>query len=464
MAERTASGESTNGAPAEALVEEWRNAAYNCFSSGHKFCREVCPVMQVTRDERHTPTAFHANVVAMDEGHLTIEDVAEDYVHCTMCGACELRCPNTLFTGDFYRFRQRTIDVVRAMRTLAVEEGIHQENWQRWAELTDRWGNEPVLGWRTETSGNKVRAWAAGLDLPTGGDTILFADCEAAFYRPSVPRAVALILAAAGVEFGLMSQQWCCGGPMWETGYVDVAHKMAEHNMLDWRKTGTKRIICLDPHDYITIIEHYPTLDENFDEFEILLGVDLVAELIREGKLKLTTPIEKTVTYHDPCRLNKRMGVWQVAARDPAGDPRADVRRRRPRHAVVLLLGRRLEPRDREAGDHRRDQPPPGGEGGGARGRRHARLGVPLVGAPAHGAGQGAGDRGVRHLRARGRVGRIRGLMPLPAMHTGPWPAITRRQSSPSLLPRLPALPASECDLWLGARDPEPRQHYWKEH
>ena len=122
--------------------------------------------MQVTRDERHTPTAFHANVVAMDKGHLTIEDVAEDYVHCTMCGACELRCPNTLFTGDFYRFRQRTVDVVKAMRALAVEEGIHQENWKRWAELTDRWGNEPVLGWNIETSAGKVRAWAAGLDIP----------------------------------------------------------------------------------------------------------------------------------------------------------------------------------------------------------------------------------------------------------------------------------------------------------
>jgi heterodisulfide reductase subunit D len=267
--------------------------------------------MQVTRDERHTPTAFHANVVAMDEGHLTIEDVAEDYVHCTMCGACELRCPNTLFTGDFYRFRQRTIDVVRAMRTLAVKQGVHQEDWKRWAELTDRWGNEPVLGWRTETSADKVRAWAAGLDLPTGGETVLFADCEAAFYRPSVPRAVALLLRAAGIEFGLMSQQWCCGGPMWETGYVDVAHKMAEHNMLDWRKTGTKRIICLDPHDYITIIEHYPTLDENFDEFEIVLGVDLIAELIRDGKLELKNPVELTVTYHDPCRLNKRLGKWQ---------------------------------------------------------------------------------------------------------------------------------------------------------
>ena len=301
-----------NGALEAKVVEEWIDAAYNCFSSGHKFCREVCPVMQVTRDERHSPTAFHANVVALEKGLLSVEDVAEDYVHCTMCGACELRCPNTLFTGDFYRFRQRTISVVQAMRTLAVEKGIHQRNWKRWAELTDRWGNEPVLGWATETSGAKVREWAVGLDIPTGGETVLFADCEAAFRRPSVPRAVALLLRAGGIEFGLMSQQWCCGGPMWETGYVDIAHSMAEHNMLDWRKTGTKRIVCPDPHDYITIVEQYPKLDEGFDEFEIVLALDLIAELIREGKIELTTPVERTVTYHDPCRLNKRMGVWQA--------------------------------------------------------------------------------------------------------------------------------------------------------
>jgi len=45
-------------------------------------------------------------------------------------------------------------------------------------------------------------------------------------------------------------------------------------------------------------------------------------------------------------------------------------------------------------------------------------------------------------------------------MHAGFWPAITRRQSPPSLLPRLPALAASECGLWLDARDPETRQHH----
>ena len=52
----------------------------------------------------------------------TIEDVAADYVNCTQCGACELRCPNTLFTGDFYRFRTRTVDLVKAVRALHMRK------------------------------------------------------------------------------------------------------------------------------------------------------------------------------------------------------------------------------------------------------------------------------------------------------------------------------------------------------
>jgi heterodisulfide reductase subunit D len=296
------------GQPTDEFIAEWRNAAYNCYSSGHKFCREVCPVMQVTRDEAHTPTAFHANVVAMDQGHLTIEDVARDYVHCTQCGACELRCPNTLFTGDFYRFRTRTVDLVKAVRALAVEQGVHQPGWRRWNELTDEARNEPVLN-GTPVSQEHVADWADGLDLPVGGETVLFCDCEAAFYRTSVPLAVARILTAAGVEFGLMREQWCCGGPAAEMGYTDQARRFAEHNVADWREVGAKRILVLDPHDYISFTEDYPRFFGADYDFEIVLVVELVAELIREGRLELTQPVERTVTYHDACRLNKRKGI-----------------------------------------------------------------------------------------------------------------------------------------------------------
>ena len=310
MAKRTGSDESANAALTEQFVAEWKNAAYNCYSSGHKFCREVCPVTQVTRDEAHTPTAFHTNVVAMERGHLSIEDVARDYVHCTQCGACELRCPNTLFTGDFYRFRTRTVDLVKAMRALAVDQGVHQPNWQRWNELTDEAKNEPVLN-GTRVSQEHVADWAQGLDLPVGGETLLFCDCEAAFYRTSVPRAVARILGKAGVEFGLMREQWCCGGPAAEMGYVAQARRFAEHNVADWRAVGAKRILVLDPHDYISFTEDYPRYFGADYDFEIVLVVELVADLIRSGKLELTEPVERVATYHDACRLNKRKGIHE---------------------------------------------------------------------------------------------------------------------------------------------------------
>ena len=292
----------------EEFVSEWRDAAYGCFSSGHKFCREVCPVMQITRNENHSPTAFHANIVAMEKGHLGVEDVAEDYIHCVQCGACELRCPNTLFTGDFYRHRTRTIDVVKAMRSLAVEAGVEQPNWKRWVEATMEANNEPVI---EGVSQERVRDWAEGLDLPTGGETILFVDCEAAFYRTSVARATAMVLMHAGVEFGLMREQWCCGGPAAEMGYQDHARTLAEHNLADWRAVGAKRVITLDPHDYISFTVDYPSYFGDDYDIEVLHVTELVAELVREDRLELTRPVERVVTYHDACRLNKRKGIYK---------------------------------------------------------------------------------------------------------------------------------------------------------
>ncbi len=292
------------------FITEWRNAAYNCFSSGHKFCREVCPVVQVTGNETWSPTAFHANVVAMEQGELAIDDVASDYVNCTGCGGCELRCPNTLYTGDFYRFRTRTVDLVKAMRTLAVDSGIHQPNWRRWNELTDQRSHEPVLG-EQPVGQELVRDWAAGLDLPIGGENVLFVDCEAAFYRTSVPRAVAQILTAAGFEFGLMTEQWCCGGPAAEMGYEEQARRFARHNLDQWKASGARRILVLDPHDYITFTEDYPKYFGDEFDIEVVLVVELFAEMVRDGRLVPTVPINRSITYHDPCRLNKRKGIWQ---------------------------------------------------------------------------------------------------------------------------------------------------------
>ena len=175
-------------------MEQWRDNAYGCFSSGHKFCREVCPVMQVTRNENHTPTAFHASIVAMEQGLVERRGRGRGLRHCTQCGACELRCPNTLLTGDFYRHRTRTVDVVKADARADGRPGQRAaglaalERAARRRTTTSRcWATTPVYQ-------EHVADWADGLDIPIGGETILFVDCEAAFYRTSYTRAFAQLL------------------------------------------------------------------------------------------------------------------------------------------------------------------------------------------------------------------------------------------------------------------------------
>ena len=80
-----------------------------------------------------------------------------------------------------------------------------------------------------------------------------------------------------------MGAQWCCGGPAAEMGYVDQAKRFAQHNLDDWRSTGTKRVLVLDPHDYISFTEDYPKYFGADFDIEVVLVVELLAELIREG-------------------------------------------------------------------------------------------------------------------------------------------------------------------------------------
>ncbi len=98
-----------------------------------------------------------------------------------------------------------------------------------------------------------------------------------------MPRAVAQILQSAGYEFGLMGEQWCCGGPAAEMGYVDQAQRFARHNLDNWRATGTTRVLVLDPHDYITFTEDYPKYFGAEFDIEVVLVVELLAELHRDG-------------------------------------------------------------------------------------------------------------------------------------------------------------------------------------
>ena len=326
---------------------------------------------------------------------MSIEDVAGDYVHCTQCGACELRCPNTLFTGDFYRFRTRTVDLVKADARAGRGQRHPPAGLAGVEPAHGRRRHEPVLD-GTPRPGARRRL-GRGLGLPVGGETILFCDCEAAFHRTSLPRAVARMLRAAGVEFGLMREQWCCGGPAAEMGYAEQARRFAEHNVADWRAIGAKRIIVHRPARLHLLHRGLPALLRRRLRLRDRAGRRAGG---RAGARRPAAPHRAgRPRGHVPRRLpaQQAQGHPRRAARDPARDPGPHLQGRRPRDPVVLLLRRGRRPRHRAARPHRRDQPAAAGAGRRPRGR-HAGERLRLVRAPA--------DRGRRRRgRSRSRCG-----------------------------------------------------------
>jgi len=81
----------------ENAKEEIREIVEQCFRCG--LCRELCPVLRVMREEQYSP---RGKAIILDNGYF--EKVVYD---CTLCKACEKKCPVNLKLCDaFIRARE----------------------------------------------------------------------------------------------------------------------------------------------------------------------------------------------------------------------------------------------------------------------------------------------------------------------------------------------------------------------
>ena len=278
---------------------------YAVFACRHKFCREVCPVYQDDRDEAHTSYGFHSSLLAVSKGMGTVGDLRESITNCLECGACELRCPNTLFAGDFYGSSTTTVDLVRKVRRDLVAEEIGFERYEEIVSYIDRF-----LGYFTGPEEELTR-WAERLEIPRSGESILFVDYFNAFETTDVPRNAARILQAAGVDFGILARPGATLGELLDIS-LETFVEHARHNVAQLEAAGAKRVIMINPHDYTYFTRDY-TAHLGELPFEVVYITDVLAELLEEGKLPFTGETARgllgKVSYHDPCTLNKICGI-----------------------------------------------------------------------------------------------------------------------------------------------------------
>ncbi|HIE17361.1 MAG TPA: (Fe-S)-binding protein [Dehalococcoidia bacterium] len=271
------------------LVEEGGDILKMCYQCG--LCTGVCPWNQLTTFELRK--LIHKTQL----GTVDFED--EEVWRCVGCKACVERCPRGVDVPYIMRAIRRVITEIGAG---AVPQSLR---------VTEK--NISAVGNPLGEPQEKRMDWAKDLGVKTftTGTEILYFPCCYQTYDPpaqKAARATVDILKKANVDFGIPdSNVVCCGESIRKAGAEGLFQRLAKTNIDIFAQLGVKKILVTSPHCYHTFKDEYPELGGNY---EVVHLSQYLAELITEGRLKLTKEINKKVTYHDSCCLGRWQGIY----------------------------------------------------------------------------------------------------------------------------------------------------------
>ena len=291
---------------------------YSCTECGR--CQTHCPTYitgkplthkQVNQDLKHW-IWDHQELVANDHlapgtdavlppvvGHILSP---ETVWACTSCGWCETACP------VFIENIPRLIDFRRYK--VQVEADFPPEA-QRVFEGMERQGNPWGIAQERRDE------WAEDLKLPVWGDGgtyeyLFFVGCAGSYddRQKKVSRAMVKILREANVSFATLSKQEACNGDSARRlGNEYLYQTLAKNNVELWNGLAVKAVITQCPHCFNTIKNEYP---EFGGDYRVLSHTELISELIRDKRIKLSTVMNEKLTYHDPCYLGRHNGIYEA--------------------------------------------------------------------------------------------------------------------------------------------------------
>lgn len=110
-------------------------------------------------------------------------------------------------------------------------------------------------------------------------------------------RNIALLLKKAGIDFGyLYGEELYSGALVYDEGIDGSFAKHAQRVTDLFKKYNIKRVITVDPHTTHTLRTAYPKFVKDFD-----VEVKSYLEILAESDLEPTTELKESLTLHDSC-------------------------------------------------------------------------------------------------------------------------------------------------------------------
>ena len=291
---------------------------YTCTECGR--CREFCPTtltekplqpvlfLKSVRDQLYSE---QKELLASpgDEAHGSQHELVPVVVDpdviwaCTTCRWCERACPLDISYVD---------KLVELRQNLVLEKAEFPE------EVQAAFRGYEVNGNPWQLPAEERANWADGLDIPlvseAGGDFeyLFFVGSPGSYddHGKKVSKALATILKAAGIKFAILGpEEASTGDAARRLGNEYLFQMLAMQNVEVMNTYGIKKIVNNCPHVFNTLAHEDPDFDGHY---EVVHGTQLVADLVRQGRVKLTQTIDLDLAYHDPCYLGRTNGEYQA--------------------------------------------------------------------------------------------------------------------------------------------------------